>query len=402
MFCPSSLYPTRRRPRILTVADPAGILERAGSAPPEQQHRGTGSDTGDAGNDVVHGFLGEPAGEGLADLIGYRFAGVVAEQQQHDTNGEQYETQNTHSFPPSRNQVSAVIETAGYVRPLARAPRRQTIVRNSSNSPQAVIGRGPTIAPLSLRCNPSTQEDNQGCYRITSRWRRRSARQMVSPFQDDGMSALLAFHGVAKQYPHQPPIRFPDVRLDAGSHCLVLGPSGCGKSTLLALAGGLLTPDIGTIELNGETISGLSEAQRDRRRARLVGLVFQSLHLVSALSVGNNLALAQYTAGQPVDRPRIRALLAAVGMDAMIDRMPETLSQGQAQRIAIARALVTRPKLILADEPTSALDDANAERTAALLLEQAQACSASLLVASHDRRLRTAFPTVLQLDPEPA
>ncbi|MCK8515581.1 ATP-binding cassette domain-containing protein [Methylonatrum kenyense] len=216
------------------------------------------------------------------------------------------------------------------------------------------------------------------------------------------MSEILAFHGVQKQYPDRPVIRFPDWRLAAGNHGLVLGPSGCGKSTLLALAGGLLTPERGTIDLNGETISGLTEGERDRRRARLVGLVFQTLHLVSALSIANNLALAQYTAGQPIDRQRIRHLLAAMGLESMTNRMPETLSQGQAQRIAIARALVTRPKLILADEPTSALDDASAKRTASLLLEQAGTCGASLLIATHDHRLRGIFPTVLELEPEPA
>lgn len=216
------------------------------------------------------------------------------------------------------------------------------------------------------------------------------------------MSSLLRFDGVSKHYPHEAPIRFPDWQLAPEAHCLVLGPSGCGKSTLLALAGGLLTPDSGTVTLDGRIISGLTEGRRDQLRARLVGLVFQTLHLVSALNVGNNLALAQYTAGQSVDRERIQDLLTAVGMATMINRMPETLSQGQAQRVAIARALVTRPKLILADEPTAALDDASAEQTAALLLDQAQACGAGLVVASHDRRLREVFPTVLELELETA
>lgn len=212
------------------------------------------------------------------------------------------------------------------------------------------------------------------------------------------MSELLGFSGVSQRFPDNQTLSLPDWSLQRGEHCLIMGPSGSGKTTMLSLAAGLLTADAGRITLDQQPLHELGEAQRDRLRARCIGLVFQTLHLVSALSVGRNLALAQYLAGQAVDWDRIRMLLTELAVDHLMQRKPDTLSQGQAQRVAIARATVTRPQLVLADEPTAALDDRNCERTIELLLSQAQACGASLVIATHDQRLRPHIETTIELD----
>jgi putative ABC transport system ATP-binding protein len=144
-------------------------------------------------------------------------------------------------------------------------------------------------------------------------------------------------------------------------------------------------------------VTRLSPAGRDAYRARHVGLVLQTLHLIGVVSVRENLRLAQGLAGAPVDDARIDAVLASLGIARLARARARDLSVGEAQRVAIARAIVNRPTLILADEPTSALDDANCERAIALLLDQAKATGATLVVATHDRRIRERFARRLDL-----
>ncbi len=182
-----------------------------------------------------------------------------------------------------------------------------------------------------------------------------------------------------------------------GGAALVLGPSGSGKSTLLAALAGLLRPTAGQVRVAGVDLGALGPAQRDAFRARNVGLVMQTLHLIKVLSVRDNLRLVRDIAGLAPDEARIEATLEALGIAGLAARKARELSVGEAQRVAIARALVNSPRVILADEPTSALDDANAERAAGLLIEQASACGATLLVATHDRRIRERFPARLEL-----
>jgi putative ABC transport system ATP-binding protein len=147
----------------------------------------------------------------------------------------------------------------------------------------------------------------------------------------------------------------------------------------------------------GEDVARLSPAQRDAFRARHVGLVLQTLHLIGVVSVRENLRLAQRLAGFAVDDRRIDEVLGGLGVDHLCGARAREISVGEAQRVAIARAVVNRPALILADEPTSALDDASCARALALLLEQAAACAATLLVATHDNRIRSRFARRLDL-----
>lgn len=196
-------------------------------------------------------------------------------------------------------------------------------------------------------------------------------------------------------------LEIDSLSLDAGASCAVLGPSGCGKSTLVHLVAGLLAPDKGCIRVAGHDIHTMPAASRDHFRGAHIGIVFQRLHLLPALTLQQNLQLAGRLAGQPDALSRIAALLAALGIDHLAGARPSALSQGERQRAAIARAVVHRPALVLADEPTSSLDDTNSARVMDLLLEQTQACGAALLVVTHDVRVRELVSKQLTLDARP-
>lgn len=189
----------------------------------------------------------------------------------------------------------------------------------------------------------------------------------------------------------------PRLILPSGQHGLLLGPSGSGKTTLLHALAGLLTPDQGGISLLGQDLGTIGRAGRDRLRARHIGIIFQQLHLIAAVSVADNLRLAARLAGNVPDEKVITQLLVRVGLGDRARALPDELSQGERQRVAVARALVNQPALLLADEPTSALDDANCDAVITLLLEQAGLSRATLLVATHDQRLTSRLPVLLNL-----
>jgi len=186
-----------------------------------------------------------------------------------------------------------------------------------------------------------------------------------------------------------------DLTVLQGEHTLLLGPSGSGKTTLLNLAAGLLSPDSGRIAIAGTPMPASAEARDSLRRAT-TGIVFQTLRLVSALNLTGNLELAARLSGRPAEG--IAQLLDSLGLSHRANARPRDLSQGEAQRAAIARALVSRPQLLLADEPTSALDDANADKVARLLLENAAAHGSTLVIATHDARLKRHIANVITLE----
>lgn len=197
---------------------------------------------------------------------------------------------------------------------------------------------------------------------------------------------MIRTRGLACAHPGGPRLRFADVDVPAGGTLLLRGPSGSGKSTWLALASGLLTPDEGSIEVNGQSVGALRGGARDAWRGATVGLLPQRLHLSADLSVARNLALAYLAAGMPVDRRAIDDVLRSLGLDGLRDRRPHTLSGGQAQRVALARALLRRPAVLLADEPTASLDDAASARVLTLLRDAVRQAGATLVLASHDAR----------------
>lgn len=186
--------------------------------------------------------------------------------------------------------------------------------------------------------------------------------------------------------------------LESGESALLLGPSGSGKSSLLNIVCGLRKPDSGAVTLGGEMVSspaGLSSGDAVRRRS--MGIIFQTLRLVSALTLKGNLLLAQKLQTGAQDSGLVEATLERLDIAHRANARPFELSQGEAQRAAIARALVVRPALLIADEPTSALDAANTQRVASLLLDLAKEAGASLLVATHDDRLKPHFERTMAL-----
>lgn len=190
---------------------------------------------------------------------------------------------------------------------------------------------------------------------------------------------------------------FPDIELSAGEDLLILGESGIGKTTLLHLMAGLLQPKSGSVELMGTKLQELSTGKLDRFRGQHIGLVFQRPHFIHALSLQENLTLAQYLAGNRQDTNRIRKVLESLGIDRKLSGKPHRLSQGEQQRAAIALAVINNPQLILADEPTSSLDDNSCTKVASLLKEQASATGAQLIIITHDQRLKKQFQNTLHL-----
>lgn len=208
---------------------------------------------------------------------------------------------------------------------------------------------------------------------------------------------MLGLRGLRQKYGAQTVLALDRFEATAGEHWLVLGASGSGKTTFLNLAAGLLPATEGVVEVGGEDIARLKGGALDRWRGRTVGIVPQKLHLVPSLTVAQNLALASYLAGLPENSGRARSLLDELGLGGKASSRPHQLSHGQAQRVAVARAVMNRPKLLLADEPTSNLDDAACAAALDLLQSQARACGATLVVATHDQRAKARFEKVLQL-----
>lgn len=211
-------------------------------------------------------------------------------------------------------------------------------------------------------------------------------------------TALLELNSLVRRYGDRTVLRVDAWRVPAARHSLVLGASGSGKSTLLHLIAGLISPSEGQITVSGQRFSDLSGRERDAFRGRHLGIVLQNLHLIGALSLRDNLRLAQSLAGRAIEPDWIAQLLDQVGLISLARQKPEMLSHGERQRAAIARALVNRPTLLLADEPTSALDDDNAHNVMELLLRQATLSGATLIVATHDQRIAPHFDDRLVLE----
>jgi len=192
-------------------------------------------------------------------------------------------------------------------------------------------------------------------------------------------------------------IMVPNIDLAEGEHALVLGQSGCGKTTLLHLMAGLLKPQAGTISVGGTDLSSLKGSTQDRFRGQNIGIVFQKPHFISSVNVVENVALAASLAGKKLDNQAVVAMLETLGLKDKINSKVTELSEGEKQRVSIARALIVDPVLILADEPTSALDDANCQAVLELLKSQATANKASLIIVTHDNRLKDQFTNKIEL-----
>lgn len=190
---------------------------------------------------------------------------------------------------------------------------------------------------------------------------------------------------------------FPDMQCLAGETLLITGNSGKGKTTLLHLLGGLLRPKSGEISIGEKNISVLSEKELDQFRGKNVGLVLQQSHFVASLNVLENVVLASWLANGKKATEKAKSLLKELDLENQQYKLPSTLSMGQQQRVSIARALINEPKLLLADEPTSSLDDENASRVADLLAQLSKENKASLVIVTHDQRLKDKFSNHINL-----
>jgi ABC-type lipoprotein export system ATPase subunit len=200
---------------------------------------------------------------------------------------------------------------------------------------------------------------------------------------------MISVSNLSYAYESGKPINFPDFTVASGGKCLLLGQSGSGKTTLLHLIGGLLRSQQGSITIERTDISKLSESGLDKFRGKNIGFIFQKNHLIQALDVKQNLLLAPFLSGIQQDKGRVDEVLNQLGIQDKILADVKRLSHGQAQRVAIARAILNKPSIILADEPTSALDDKNCESVIDLLLNAAASNGSTVLIATHDQRLKS-------------
>ncbi|MDB6046244.1 MAG: transporter [Gammaproteobacteria bacterium] len=191
-----------------------------------------------------------------------------------------------------------------------------------------------------------------------------------------------------------------DVSLDiaAGESVAVVGPSGAGKSTLLALLAGLDLPTTGRVLLAGTDLTALDEDGRARLRAQRVGFVFQSFHLIPALTALENVMLPLELAGRPDARSAAFETLQRVGLKGRTGHYPRQLSGGEQQRVALARAFVTRPAVLFADEPTGNLDSATGGRVGELLFELNANSHTTLVLVTHDRELASRCARIITME----
>lgn len=194
-----------------------------------------------------------------------------------------------------------------------------------------------------------------------------------------------------------------ELNVASGEQMLLVGPSGSGKTTLLHMIAGLIVPTGGMIQCDGVVLSDLSLKERDQWRAKNVGYIFQKLNLLDGLTVSENIGIAAHFAGRK-DKAQIHketlALLDLVGLADKVNSKPNRLSIGEQQRVAVARAVINKPKLILADEPTASLDQANVFIILELLKKLCHENNSKLLLSTHDQMVMSQFKLSYQVRPE--
>lgn len=198
-------------------------------------------------------------------------------------------------------------------------------------------------------------------------------------------------------YESQKFFEFPDIDLKARETLLVLGKSGAGKTTFLNLIGLLQSPDSGEIFIDSEPTSKIGSKQKAGFRSQKIGIIYQKPYFVNSLNVIENLVLSNFLADTKLNYERAKNLSTDLGFNDLLYKKVQQLSGGEQQRVCIARALMNNPSIILADEPTSALDDENCDKVADLLVKEANEINASLVIVTHDQRLKNRFQNQITL-----
>lgn len=206
---------------------------------------------------------------------------------------------------------------------------------------------------------------------------------------------MIELQGLRHRYPSGPEIHFCDISVPQGHTLVLRGDSGSGKSTLLSILAGLLPPTRGQVAVAGTDPWALGASARDTWRGRTVGLLPQRAWVNPALSVWQHLALPAVCTGEQPDHARIEQLLSGLNLSALADRPAHTLSGGQVQRLALGRALVRQPRVLLADEPTASLDDRHTGHVLQLLHQLAG--QATVVIATHDARVHQHLSTRLDV-----
>ena len=208
---------------------------------------------------------------------------------------------------------------------------------------------------------------------------------------------MLSCSNISHKYNNENVIAFNDVSFKEGSQVLIVGNSGCGKTTILHVLAGLLKPSQGEIFINDKSLYDKKPSEIDSFRGKNIGVVFQVPHFVNSFSVEDNLFLTQELAGLKRNKTRVVEVLEKVKLVHKLKSKIFELSEGQKQRITIARAIINSPKIILADEPTSSLDDASCEDVIQLLKESAEDEKAILIIVTHDQRLKDSFKEIIKM-----
>lgn len=202
---------------------------------------------------------------------------------------------------------------------------------------------------------------------------------------------MISTQDLRFSYSPEKTFTFPSFCCSAGQALLILGQSGRGKTTFLHLLALLLKPEAGEILIDNENVAPLSASEQAAVRAHKIGIIYQRPHFVGSLSVLDNLLLANYLSDRSLDKAKAIRLADALGFGEHLSKKTNQLSQGEQQRVSIARALMNNPSVLLADEPTSSLDDTNCTKVVELLKQQSEQVGASLVVVTHDQRLKEAF-----------
>lgn len=206
-------------------------------------------------------------------------------------------------------------------------------------------------------------------------------------------SVVLALRSIRKSYrlgAHEvPALRGIDAEVKAGEMLALTGPSGSGKTTMLNISGLIERPDAGEVLFDGKPVSELSPRERTMLRRRQVGFIFQSFNLVPVMTASENIDYPLFLEGVPrAERVhRVAEIVEAVGLTEHAKRKPDQLSGGQRQRVAVARALIKRPRVVIADEPTASLDSETAEQIVSMMRDMCRSQGSAFILATHDERL---------------